>query len=227
MASSWRPNWVGVVIGLVIAGAALSASIGSYEGASRGGGGYVVLWGAVLAGGALALRSLTRTQGSIEADAQRRVGQAKAELLKRTMSPAAWEELKVHQSARAGALLSDAAVATRVIAENHAREDDGAARWRANAAKAYAPIVKELKASLTAEEWDAKRADARDHMRWERENAKRYWLEHSAPFLPPELRTLPDHLDPAKVHVTKDWQVAMYLRPMKLDNEGNPVATAA
>ena len=91
MTNSWRPNWVGVVIGLVIAGGALSASVGSYERASSGGGTYVVLWGAVLAGAALALRSVTRTRGTIEADAGRRVGEAQAALLKQTMSPGDWE----------------------------------------------------------------------------------------------------------------------------------------
>ena len=70
MASSWRPNWAGVILGLIIAGGALGVSLGSYEGASRAGGTYVVLWGAVLAGAAIALRSLTRTSGSIEADSR-------------------------------------------------------------------------------------------------------------------------------------------------------------
>lgn len=220
MGSNWRPNWLGVVIGIVVAGGALSVSIGSYSSASRGGGTYVVLWGAVLAGGALAVRSLFRTQGDIAARAREREGNADAELLQRTMSPAAWKETKVQQSALAGRVLSDAEVAERVISDNRAREEAAAARWLANAAAAYASTVKRLKASMTAEEWEANRLEAQESFRRDRKSAARYWLEHSAPYLPPGSRTLPAHLDPATVPIPEDWQVAMYLRPMKLDIDG-------
>ena len=215
------------MIGLLVAGGALSITIGSYDSASQGGGSYVVLWGAVLAGAAIAVRALTRTQGGIEADARRRERSALAELAQRTMSPADWQEAKLNQSARAGRVLSDADVAERVISENRTRADDAAARWRANAAAAYASTVTKLKASMTAEEWEAKRADAMESFRWARKDAARYWLENSAPLLPPQLRRLPDHLDPATVPVPEDWQVAMDLRPMKLDNEGRRVRSTA
>ena len=222
VATSWRPNWVGFVLGLVIAGVALSVTLGSYEGASRGGGSYVVLWGAVLAGAALAVRSVARTQNDIEADGRRRVGDANATLVKRTMSPGEWETTKSKQSALAGSMLSDGEVATRVLAKNRASARDDAARWRANAAKAHAPILRKLKASMTAAEWEAKRDETTEDFRWSRRDAARYWLENSAPLLPKELRSLPDHLNPALVTPAEDWQVAMHLRPIKLDNDGNP-----
>lgn len=222
MASSWRPNWAGVIVGLVIAGGALGISLGSYDNASRGGGTYVVLWGAALAGAVLALRSLTRTSGSIEAGSRRRTGEAHAESLKRVMSPADWQVAKQRHTLQAGALLSDAEVANRVVAENHAREDERAARWRANAASLYAPIVDELRRSMTPQEWEAKREDATYSMKASRERARRYWLEQ-APSLPPELRTPPKDLDPSLDHEAEDWQVAMHLRPMRLDGEGRPI----
>lgn len=229
MASSWRPNWAGFVLGLVIAGGALSVSVGSFQGASRGGGPYVVLWGAVLAGAALALSSLTRTRGQIEADTERRVAEARVASLKRSMSilgPGAWEAAKLRHIAAAGHLLSEAEIANRVIVENHAREEERLARWRANAAAAYAPIVNELKPKMTAEEWEAKRLEATDSMRRSRLRAARYWLENVAPFLQPELRTFPEDLDPATVPLALDWQVALDLRPIELDNDGNPIATS-
>ena len=52
------PNWGRVAAGGVIAGIAATISLGSYDAASSGGGHYVVLWGAVLWGGWIALKGL-------------------------------------------------------------------------------------------------------------------------------------------------------------------------
>lgn len=225
--STWRPNWAGVIVGSVIAIGALGVSQASFENASRGGGTYVVLWGAVAVGAAMALRGLARTQGSIERAALRRAGEATAERVKRSMTPAEWEATKMRHDLRAGRILSDAQVASQVVAENKVREEEGAARWRRNVARLYGPIAKELKASMTPAEWEAKREDTTWRMKQSRKDALRYWMEHIAPALPPELRTPPEHLNPDTSPRAKDWQVAMQLRPMKLDDEGRPIDPSA
>ncbi len=53
-------EWKGFAIGATIAIVGISISIGSYDAAAKGGGSYVVAWGAVLVGGLMALRSLRR-----------------------------------------------------------------------------------------------------------------------------------------------------------------------
>lgn len=63
--------------------------------------------------------------------------------------------------------------------------------------------------------------EATEHFRWERQNAANYWREHSAKHLPPDT-PLPDHLNPATIRPAEDWQVAMRLRPIKLDRDGHP-----
>ena len=133
--SSWRPNWLGVIIGSAIALGALWISLGTLEVASRGGGTYVLLWGAVLAGAGIAIRSLARTRGSMERDALRRAGEANMAILKRAMTPAQWQDARDRHDLGAGRILPEWEVATRVLAENRAREEEGAARWRANVKK--------------------------------------------------------------------------------------------
>jgi hypothetical protein len=55
-----NPDWKGFWIGVAVAVVGFGVSISSYESAASGGGRYVILWGAVLVGGLMALRSLRR-----------------------------------------------------------------------------------------------------------------------------------------------------------------------
>ncbi|MEI7745577.1 MAG: hypothetical protein WCK58_17710 [Chloroflexota bacterium] len=56
--SQRRIDWGGFALGVTIALVALAISLGTYDSASKGGGTYVVFWGAVLWGGWKALKSL-------------------------------------------------------------------------------------------------------------------------------------------------------------------------
>jgi hypothetical protein len=221
--SSWRPNWIGVAVGTVVAVVALGLSVGSYNQANRSGGNYFVLYGAVLLGALYAIRSLVRTARDVETLAARRDGEAKASVLKTVMTQGDWDAESARVMAKAGTILPDWEVASRLAAENEAKEAARVREWRTNAAATFAPIVAELKAGMTAEEWEAKREDATWNLRMDREDYARYWREHLAPMLPPGTR-LPPERDPAQSPLAEDWQVAMRLRPMKLDAHGLPAS---
>lgn len=226
--SAWRPNWPGVIAGALIAAIAFSLSVSSYENASRNGGIAVVLWGAIFVGAALALRSLFRTTGSIQAEAARRLDAAdRAEWERRAPTirwvlGEEWTQRAAGIRAEHGASFPDWAVARLMAAENREREAERAAAWRANAAAAYAPVVAELRATMTARAWEARRRKTTDQMRLERADDRLNWYRRQAIGT---RESRPSELDPAATPPAEDWQIAARIRPMQLDEFGNPAGS--
>jgi hypothetical protein len=212
-----------VIAGVVIAGVALSVSVSSFQAASRAGGFVIVFWGAFFLGVAIALRSLFRTTGSIAADAAHK--QATADLeewesrvtsLKIALGDE-WTEAAARLRAEHGKSLPDWRIAQLLRDENAAREAARLATFRRNAAVAYAPVVSELKATMTPLRWERHRRLTTGLDRVTR--LEQWQLMHpgTAP---------PDGLDPGRTPVAEDWQVAADMRPLRLDPLGNPVEDA-
>jgi hypothetical protein len=155
--------------------------------------------------------------------ASRRNAEAMLPDLKQGMGPDGWAFVTEFYQRKVGALLPEWRVAELHLADTRAESRSKAAEYQERVAAVFDPLVPELKASMTPEEWEERRARLARSWRVEREIAARQWRAESVPCLPPGASTTPpwEH-DGGELPEPKDWQIAQELHPIPLDLDGRP-----
>lgn len=114
--------------------------------------------------------------------------------------PGEWERTRTDRSARAGSVLSDWELTEVLMAEREAAGEASRLAYMTKVQAVFEPLVPEMKASMTPEEWEARRASVTTGLHRDR-------LESGWPI----------------GGAAEDWRIAKDLSPIRLDLHGNAI----